>query len=730
MRGDLKLSQQVLILIGVPLVFEIVFAVILGWMCLQAQEEVKRTAWAHQVEMAKGRLTKCTVDINAGLLNYLWSKNPDWLDLSRKGIDSIPEQFHGLQDLALADQSPTDRKRAEGAMKEYVARLRSTIDFLEKREDPGPGHGLATRAASKRFFSFVNSLTASAKKFEDSSPKLLGESRQRLLNALIAGFVLNVVLAVGLAVYFSRSTARRFARLMETIRQLKNDRELNTPTQGRDEIAEIDRVLREMAASVKEAARKEQAIVENSADVICAITDSGTFHSVSPAATRVWGRSPETLIGAPLEQVIAVDDLEATKSDLAAIRESLKPGEFETRVARTDGSIAHMLWSANWSKEEKLLSCVAHDVSDRRLAEELLKASEARVRSMIENMPVGLLLVDENGSMRMINPTVEGWFGPPSQLEGRHVAELLRGSAAATQDNSQFFSELLEQAMMRTTEHESVGKDGRPFPIELSVRELSINQRLHHLLIMRDVSEQHELKRLKQGFVEMLTEDLRAPLAAVQSFLTRLSVDAHESLSERGLQKAQVARRSTDRMILLINDLVDMEKLESGTFDLNCLSLDLASVIERSVESVRAVAEKRQVRIDAQDSRLNVVADPDRLVQVLVNLLGNAIKFSPEGSTIVVATRQTPEAIEVSVKDEGRGVPETHRLAIFERFRQVDVSDSRDRKGTGLGLAICKALIDGHGGQIGVNSEEGKGSVFWFRIPVAPSAGIGSDGGH
>src|SRR5262249_32851339 len=171
----------------------------------------------------------------------------------------------------------------------------------------------------------------------------------------------------------------------------------------------------------------------------------------------------------------------------------------------------------------------------------------------------------------------------------------------------------------------------------------------------------------------------------------------------------------------LINDILDLERLESGKMEMHFTDIPLSSVFERSIESVRAFAEQQEVSLDIFKSTAIVHGDGDRLVQVLVNLLSNAVKFSPRGSAVTVTSSLVPGFAEVRVSDSGRGIPKAYKDAIFERFRQVEASDSRQKGGTGLGLAICKMIMEQHKGSIGVESEEGHGSTFWFRVPSAQS---------
>jgi signal transduction histidine kinase len=237
-----------------------------------------------------------------------------------------------------------------------------------------------------------------------------------------------------------------------------------------------------------------------------------------------------------------------------------------------------------------------------------------------------------------------------------------------------------------------------------------------------------EADRMKQEFVAMVSHDLRAPLSSVRGALDLVARGTYGALSEKGKQILATADGSVRRLIKLVNDILDVEKLETGKLDFLPEAVSVARIIQRSLDSVRTLAEQSQCPLSADDPEFNIYADEDRLVQVLVNLLSNAIKFSPKGESVQITTCSDDGWIEVRVADRGCGIPLEHQQAIFERFRQIKVSDSKEKGGTGLGLAICKAIIEQHGGSIGVDSEVGKGSTFWFRLPAGVPPAIASLG--
>jgi signal transduction histidine kinase len=230
-----------------------------------------------------------------------------------------------------------------------------------------------------------------------------------------------------------------------------------------------------------------------------------------------------------------------------------------------------------------------------------------------------------------------------------------------------------------------------------------------------------EAAQRKQELLSIVSHDLRAPLTSVQAALTLLSERVFGDLSEGAEQTLAIAEGNVDRLIRLINDLLDFEKMEGGNLKLQKAPVAVEELFDRVGDVVSLLAEQKQLKVEFVSTDLVVTADGDRLIQVLINLISNAIKFSQASSTINVSAQKYDGGIEFKVEDQGRGIPKRHLKSIFERYEQVRKEDAQNARGTGLGLAICKAFVEAHGGTIGVTSEEGKGSTFWFRIPSEPA---------
>lgn len=232
-------------------------------------------------------------------------------------------------------------------------------------------------------------------------------------------------------------------------------------------------------------------------------------------------------------------------------------------------------------------------------------------------------------------------------------------------------------------------------------------------------------RRQQQEMLQMISHDLRTPLTAIQGALTLIADGLYGQLSESGVQKARVAEESAGRLTNLVNELLDVERLESSNLSMELKPTSLQQVITRSIDSISGFATYKQITINCMRTDCFVFADEERLIQVVVNLLSNAIKFSADGSAVSINVMERGHGeVEVRVTDCGRGVPPELKDAIFDRFSQIDRLDASNERGLGLGLAICKAIVLGHNGTIGVDSENCKGSSFWFRLRLANEAVI------
>jgi signal transduction histidine kinase len=220
----------------------------------------------------------------------------------------------------------------------------------------------------------------------------------------------------------------------------------------------------------------------------------------------------------------------------------------------------------------------------------------------------------------------------------------------------------------------------------------------------------------KQEYLQMINHDLRAPLAAIQGTLAVAARGTYGDLNERGQKRIGDAEKDTARLIRLINEMLDIDRIESGNFALDRSRFDIAPLLEDAIDSVTPLAADKLIRFTRQIENLSMNADRERILRVVINLLHNAIKFSPTGSSILISAAQDNRRVMVSIRDSGPGIARDEIKRIFEPFQQLHPTDATTLGGTGLGLAICKGIVEAHGGLIGVRSGPDKGSLFWFSI--------------
>ena len=250
----------------------------------------------------------------------------------------------------------------------------------------------------------------------------------------------------------------------------------------------------------------------------------------------------------------------------------------------------------------------------------------------------------------------------------------------------------------------------------LEVRLLHIETKNNSKVLEQTVERLKEVERLKNGFLSTASHELRTPLTSIRGSLGLLASGAVGALSDEAVEVVAIAERNAVRLMALINDILDLERLETGTIELRFAQVPVESILRRAMESLPAFGHQHGITVEVAEVSATIWADADRIVQVVVNLLSNAVKFSPPGAPVTIGVGLRDSWVEFRITDRGRGVPVADRSAIFERFRQVETSDAREKGGTGLGLAICKSIVEQHGGTIGVESEEGRGSTFWFRV--------------
>ncbi|HEY0036741.1 MAG TPA: ATP-binding protein [Longimicrobium sp.] len=441
----------------------------------------------------------------------------------------------------------------------------------------------------------------------------------------------------------------------------------------------------------------------------------GRVEYANPSVLRMLAAEPAWLAGHPLWAIAPPEDSGAIEGIHARALAGERSGG-EVRLHRQDGEVlyAYVAGAPRLGPEGEVVGTLltVSNMTGRRQAEKARSEADDRFRRLSEASEEGIV-IHEDGRVLDANRASAHIFGfaDAGELLGRPIFDAIAPESRAIAERH------LASGTADPLDLTGLRRDGTRFPVQLRERPIVHGGRTVRVVTVRDLSEQHVVERLKDEFVSVVSHELRTPLTSLRGSLGLLASGRLNHHQARRM--LEVAVQNTDRLVRLINDILDVERIGSGQVAMEMRPTSADALVEHAVAAVRGLAEKSRTRIIADTARLQVRADADRIVQVLVNLLSNAIKFSPDGSRVRLTVETSGGDAVFRLADEGRGIPADKLESIFERFGQVDASDSRKLGGTGLGLTICRSILQQHGGRIWAESVQGEGSTFTFTLPLA-----------
>lgn len=479
---------------------------------------------------------------------------------------------------------------------------------------------------------------------------------------------------------------------------------------------------------LKESKQRYQLLADYSTDMISRLGLDGNIHYVSPACRFRLGFEPAALHGTSFFDLVEEGHRERVRQIVARLPDSPEPEAMVCRLRGQDGGYVWMETNARLMHDPERgafreVIAISRDITDRKRAE----SERERLVGILEATTDFIITFDTRGRATYFNQACRHRLKVPTstvravQIDSLYpewAASLVRdeGLAAAARDGSWKG----ETALLAAAGG------------EIPVSQVILAHRSRHgeiefySSIMRDISERKIVDQMKDEFVSVVSHELRTPLTSIRGSLGLLAGGALGALPEKAQRMADMAVSNTDRLVRLINDILDIERLESGTVKFEMAPCQADALVAQATEVMASMAARASVRLEGGGDAVSLVGDADRLLQVLTNLMSNAIKFSPAGASVQVTASAGERTVEFSVRDHGRGIPADKLEHIFGRFAQVDSSDARVKGGSGLGLAICRKLVEMHGGRIWVESEVDRGSVFRFTIPTekatAPTA--------
>jgi PAS domain S-box-containing protein len=396
------------------------------------------------------------------------------------------------------------------------------------------------------------------------------------------------------------------------------------------------------------------------------------------------------------------------------------------------GMLARAMTRPSFAETERAKSVALPDSAGTNvdgMAGEALSGipAEQMFRLAVEALPSGMILTNRTGTIVMLNSEVERLFGyGRSELIGQSV-DILVPTGFRAQHVHRRADFLLHPASRRMGSGRDLfarRKDGTALPVEVALNPIATREGVLVLCAIADISERKRADNRKDEFVSTVSHELRTPLTSLAGSLGLLAGSAAGKLPDTAMRLLTIAHKNSQRLVRLINDILDIEKLESGEVDFAIKRVAVVPLVEQAIEASRAYGEGLgvTVRIDAASTAAEVRADPDRLVQVVTNLLSNANKFSPSGGEVVVSFDELADRVRIAVRDHGPGIPPEFKARVYEKFAQARAPEARQKGGTGLGLSIVKGIVTRLGGSTGFDDAPGGGTIFHVELPAWENA--------
>jgi PAS domain S-box-containing protein len=488
----------------------------------------------------------------------------------------------------------------------------------------------------------------------------------------------------------------------------------------------LHRQVQARTRAVERTERRYRDLVDNASDIIYRTDPFGRFTFVNPVATRLLGYGEGELLSMKYFELMRPDWVPRAMSFYEKSARTREATYLEFPVRKKDGQeiwIGQHVRPIVTADRVEGFQGMARDITDRVNAQAELRAERDFVSAILDTAPSLIMVLDVHGQIVRFNRACEALSGVSmSEVAGRPVWEMpfiLDSDRAEIRERMPRLAASTEPVQL---DRVWIDGNGARHVIAWTVMALrgSSGQPSYLIGLGADVTLARELERLKSQFISMVSHELRTPLTSIRASMQLLIAEAMTGNADAD-QLVRVALSNADRLIRIVNDILDMSKIEAGEMMVTPRRTRLLPIIEDSVRSVEAFARDAGVTITlGADGIQEVIADPDRTVQVLVNLLSNAVKHAPSGSTVEVTAAREGSLAAIAVRDHGPGIP-AHKIGfIFEPFTQLDSSDTRRIAGTGLGLTIARALAEKQGGTIRVSSREGQGATFTLTMPIAP----------
>lgn len=596
MLSNFTIAQKGITIVLVPLVIVAVTCLSLSHQVDIAQQNVEKLQRSKQVLL---ELNKFETEVTRTILNLTNPANQDSRTINSE--IAIARQYfqenRQWQNLGNLDSDlleiVADFQSARATILNFVDKVEAIVNnpkiAVERRAKKIPTTLVAVIALNNQELSQRVVRVESKIKSAESNEirRIKNETIVRVAACLLFAIATTALLGA-LAV---KDILQRLRGISEKALLVSSGKQLFDSPIGRDEIAQLERTLHTASNTISATRRRENALLDNAADIILTLDEKLKIVEVSESCVRLWHYSQEELRGKSIISLLSENSVDRTIADLSWIESELGEGDLENSIKAKDGSFKTFAWSIRWHSEDKIFYCVAHDVTEKRA-----------------------------------------------------------------------------------------------------------------------------LEKLKQQFTAMVSHDLRAPVTSIGLSLQLLLAGKRGDLSEAVNQTLTKADSTAGRLISLVNELLELDKLDAGKSNLNKELSSVYEICNAAKVDLETIADQAKVSIQGPIGDAAVFVDEGRITQAVKNLLSNAIKFSPQNSIVFISLERAKGEVEIRIKDQGPGIAEDEQELIFDKFQQSRSSKEIKTKGTGLGLAIAKGFVEAHSGTVGVESVPGEGSTFWIRL--------------
>lgn len=595
MLSRLNITQKGLLMVLIPVAFQLLFIAALNIPMQRFLHELQSMRLGKKILFA---MQENEIDLS----KMIWALMVGGPQESIGYIMAYHEKIHRQHNSSLSHQT-TDPELIKLALEGRKIWAQSEEMWYSDPNDArqAAGMGWIGMQSSMKGFKLLkdqrilmNKVLAIERRKVAQQPEEIAALRNTLVLFLWLGFGINCLISVALMMFFSRDIVNRLSVIAEKAQLLTFGKPVRAESTAADEISQLETTIAATSLKLAEIRNRQAVILDNSADVICSLDAKLKFSAVGEAASKVWGLSPDQLLGKSVLALLTADTVDSTSAALERIAALSGEGQVENVIKCGDGSLKNSVWIVLWSPDKRAYFCVVHDVTELR-----------------------------------------------------------------------------------------------------------------------------NVEKLKQHFISVASHDLRAPLTSVTLNVSILTESMKDDLSQGILSELNRVQTSAQRLTDLVNELLELDKLEAGRLSVELKRTLASDACEAAKDLLFGLARQSGVSIVMPEDDAFVMAEEKRLVQMISNLLSNAIKFSPSGQKVEIGIRTEEPFAVISIKDYGCGMSAQECASVFEKFSQAHSAKTTAIKGTGLGLAVVKALSEAHGGRVEVVSALGEGSTFCLYIPLS-----------